>query len=387
MEQALRSHRRRATPGILTRGAVLGTRWPLLRSQRATAVGLDFGAGSFKLAQVCWGRSGPVLENFAVVPLVPGAAGEGGISKEREVAELLGLTARDLRLQQRQAGLALGGPSVLMRNLTMPIMSDAELRYAIRFEATQYLPIPEDQLVYDYATIAGAEGVPEGQRSIFLAGTRRSFVQSYTNTLARAGLRAQAAELDCLAVGRTLEFLGLIPTDAPEPFALLDVGEGGTRISIFRCGAPMLTRTIPPGLSGLRQAVIEAAQCGADEAEGHVRKHGFGLESPLWSTTERWLRGLAEAVQRSVEFFLIQHRTLRIRTVFAYGGGALLPGFAEALTAELAEGMHAGAADQPPAVQLLDLAGLMLAPAARGAIGLGPLLAAAVGSALRGGPV
>ncbi len=388
MGQALRSSRQRTASGSLPRGVVLSQRWPLLRSQAATSLGLDFGAGSLKLAQVRWGRSGPVLESFAVVPVTPGAAGEAGIGKEREIAGLLELVIRSLRLRQRRTGLVLGGPGILMRYLTLPAMSEAELRYAVRFEASQYLPIPEDQLVYDFAAVPGAGGVPENQMAVFLAGSRRSFVQSYTNTLARAGLRTQAAELDCLALGRTLETLGLIPPNSPEPFALLDVGEGGTRISIFRYGVPMFTRTLPQGLSGLRQSALEVLQSSWDEAEAGLRSGGFGLESPLWSTAERWLRAMAEAVQRSIEFFLIQHRSLRIRHVYACGGGALLPGFAQALHSELAEGMgHGEVGGEAPAVRVVDLGGLALAPGAREAAGLGAILAAAVGSALRGGPV
>lgn len=373
--------------GGLPRQAMIARRWRWWNRQDDTWVGLDFGAGSLKLAQVRMGRQGPQLETFAVMPQAAGLAGEGGIVRTDQVADDLRHMGRSLALRQRRAGVVLGGPGILMRYIAMPRTTESELRYAMRFEAAQYLPIAEDQLLYDFATVPEASGVPENQVAVFLAGTRRNLVETYINTLTLARLRTQAAELDCLAVGRALQALGYIEPQAPEPFALLDVGEAGTRITVFRFGVPMLTRTVPLGVQNLRVSVAEAQRLVPEDAETALRNSGFGPASPLLGCTERWLRGLAEAVLRSIEFFLIQHRNLRIANAFIIGGGALMPGFAQALAAELGEGIRTGAVQsEPPELRVVTLQNLKMSPGvARLSHAVGPLLIPALGSALRGG--
>jgi type IV pilus assembly protein PilM len=260
------------------------------------------------------------------------------------------------------------------------------MRSAMKFEAPQHLPIPEDQLVYDFTPVTEASGIPEHQTAVFLAGTHKKLIDSFLATMSRAGLKPAAIELDCLTVLRSLQWTGLISHHNPQPMALLDFGEMGTRISIVRFGVPMLARTIPTGLHHLRTAVADTLHVSAGEAEMALRLKGVKDDFDLAPAVEPWLNSLMESVSRSIEFFLIQNRGATLDKVFLVGGGATLSGLPEMLTSHIqgvlagrpeAEGLHV----EPVTLSGLEINADLLPKVNQ----YGPLLLGALGSALREG--
>lgn len=377
---------RTAPQAPLPSGSQVGFRWHTLARQRRTAVGIDFGAGSLKIVQIRWTRQGPRLENYAVVPIPQGIMEEGSIARPGELAELVRSAMTEMGLTQTYVGSCVGGPAILMRYINLPRVPAEEMRSAMKFEAPQHLPVPEDQLVYDFSPVPEAAGVPEHQMAVFLAGTHKKLVDSYLATLGRAGLKPTALELDCLATLRAVQWIGLVSHTSQLPLVLLDCGEVGTRISIIRFGVPMLTRTLPTGLYHLRTAVADTMQISTAEAEMALRLKGVKHDPDLAPAVEPWMSNLLESVGRSIEFFLIQNRGTTLERVFLVGGGAALPNLPEALSSHL-QGVLSDRADgENLRVQPVGLAGLDINPELLPGVNhFGPVLMTALGSALREG--
>jgi type IV pilus assembly protein PilM len=377
---------RPASRAPLPTGAQVGFRWGALARQRRTSVGIDFGAGALKVAQIRWTRQGPRLENYAYVPLPPGVMDDGALREPAEMGDMLRSTLAQMGLQQPVVGACVGGPSVLMRYINLPKVSPEEIRSAMKFEAPQHLPIPEDQLVYDFTPVPEAAGVPEHQMAVFLSGTHKKLIDSFTDTLGRAGLRPSAIELDCLAALRAVEWLGVVSHTSQLPMVLLDFGEMGTRISVMRYGVPMLSRTIPTGLHHLRTAVADTLHVSAAEAEMALRVKGVKGDPELDPAVEPWVTSLMESVGRSIEFFMIQNRGATLERVFLIGGGAAMPSLPEALTSHLQTVLDGRADAGQLRVQPVGLAGLEIQSELLPDVNnIGPMLITALGSALREG--
>jgi type IV pilus assembly protein PilM len=370
----------------LPQGASVGLKWGALARQRRTSVGINFGAGAIKVAQIRWTRQGPRLENYAVVPVPPGRMEEGAIKDPTTMADLLKSVLAEMGVTQTLVGTSVGGPNILMRYINLPKVSPDDMRNAMKFEAPQHLPIAEDQLIYDFTPVPEATGVPEHHMAVFLSGTHRKLIDSFLTTMNRAGVRPSAIELDCLTALRAVQWIGMVSHTSQLPLVLLDFGETNTQISIVRHGVPMLARTIPTGLQHLRVAVSDTLHISAGEAEMALRIKGVKPDLDLAPAVEPWLNSLMESVGRSIEFFLIQNRGANLERVFLMGGGALLPNLPEALTSYL----HGVLGGRPEAeniqVQPVGLAGLDMNPELLpGVNACGPLLMGALGSALREG--
>lgn len=371
---------------LLPPGSRLGPRWAPLAWQGRTALGLDLGGGSLKLAQVSWGRAGVRLETLAWVPLPMGAVADGVVHRPEEVAAVIRTVLRALGIRQRWATACVGGPAVLVRPLTLPALPPQELQEAMRYEAPQYLPIAADDLVYDFDVLP-SQGGAGGQVAVFLAGTHRRVAESHLSACAPAGLRLLALDLDCLCALRALAAAGHAMAAPGSALVVLDCGEEGLGLTIFYEGAPVLNRTIPGGVARLRDAVAAALDLSLPEAQSRLVAEGL-LGGAVAAGARHWLEGAAEAVGRSVEFFLIQHRGARLDRVFLTGPWAGLPGLDRSLAAYLLE--HVGPQLEDPTalrVQVADLTGLPAVPAVADLLPLaGPALVAAVGAALRGVP-
>lgn len=377
---------RPATHQPLPADSGIGFRWGALGMQRRTSVGIDFGGGTLKIAQIRWTRSGPRLENYAVVPVPPGMMQEGVIKDPGGMGELLRFSLGSMNCTQPLVGTCVGGPSILMRYINLPKVSPDEMRAAMKFEAPQHLPIAEEDLVYDFTPVPEASGVPEHQVAVFLAGTQRKLLDSFLSALGQAQVRPSAVELDCLAAHRSLEWLGLVSHTSPLPLVLADFGESATRLHIMRYGVPMLSRTIPTGITQLRTALMDTLHIPAPEAEKVLRTKGVQGDPELSGAVDPWVTDLMESVGRSLEFFLIQNRGVSLERIFLLGGGSALPNLPETLQVHLKNVLAGRPEVEQMRVQPVGLAGLDINPELLPAVNAyGPLLMPALGSALREG--
>lgn len=384
MSQAERS--RNNSQDLLPAGADIGFRWGLFSSQGKTRVGVDLGAGHLKLVQVRWTRNGPRLENYAICPLPPGMVLEGAVVSPDHLGDVLKIVVEALGLRQPLVGCSVGGPAIMLRYITMPRVGNEEMRAAMKYEAPQHLPIPEEQLIYDFYRLPDSQEIPEHQVSVFLVGTQKRLIQGHLDSIFRAGLRADAVEIDCLALLRSLEWMGAVPHDSPQPSVILDFGEMGTRIAIMRHGVPMLSRTVPTGISHLRTAIADSLGITLYDAERALRMKGVEEDEELAPAVGPWLDSLAEAIGRSVEFFLIQHRGARLEKIFLSGGGTMLLGLAREMTLRLAPVVGLRTDGEPVVVEEVELQGIEINPALLPHVNsAGPLLLTALGSALREG--
>lgn len=372
--------------GGLPDGAVIGRRWRLWQRQRASSVGLDIGAGSLKLVQVGWRRGRPRLENLAVVPLTPGAIEEGLVAWIDDVGQILRRTVAALGQRQRQVGFSVGSQAVLTRWFSLPELDRAELADAVRWEIPHHFP-GHDNMIYDFTAVPEARTADEEGCPILVVGAQRRLVDGYLQVARAAGLQPQVIEPDCLATLRALQWTGRIEPAAAEPLVIIDLGRVGTRLSIVRYCLPVLARTISLGTAGLAEMVAHQLEAAVGVVEQRICAEGLLPGSAVAVAAEPWLNQMVEAVARSIEFFVVQHRGVYVERVFLAGGGALLPGMAEALAERVSRTLGQRVAGAPPCqVEVADLGRLEMAPGlAAAAAARGPALAAALGAALREG--
>lgn len=373
---------------VLPPGSRLGPRWGVAAWQGRTAVGLDLGGGSLKLVQLSWNRQAARVETFAWVPLPAGSLEEGVITNPAELGALLRAVWTHLGIRQRNVIACVSGLGVMMRPVQMPAVGPAELKEAMVYEAPQYLPIAEADLVMDYALLDRDDAVPEGQMMVFLAGTHRRLVRSYLDACAQARLRLDVLEVECLSGLRALSGTGRIHAGTWQALAVLECGELSFGLTIYRRGIPVLTRTIPGGMAELRATVAEELGLPVADAQGRILSEGLAPDGLVAACAQAWLRPAIEAVARSVEFFLIQHRGTALERMYLYGPWAQTPHLSAVLQFHLTEtlGSRAGGTE-PFRVQVADLAGFPMSPGVEmAAHAAGPALLAALGAALRGVP-
>jgi type IV pilus assembly protein PilM len=338
--------------------------------------GLDIGTYSVKLL-----TSTPVVGGarhaLAEQPLPPlDGDPERGHAPEvvaRAVSDCLtqvGLSPRGLR------GVTLGiaGPDVILKQITLPLLDDAEVGPALRFEARKHLPFDLQGMLLDYQVLARLPS--EKRLSVLLAAVSQERLQRQCAPLKMLGLEADIVDAVPLALTNAI---GHGAEKDRDPLVLIDIGHTASHLTMWQKGEPYFMRRLDFGGRTLTRAIGSGAGMEPEEAEewklaAGADEPGFRVD---WDSIEmravlECLRvELAEELRRSFAFYRTMGRLPDPLRLWVSGGSARLPGLAARLS------------------ELLDVPVLLFDPLelvgaeARGARMAGPQFATAYGLALR----
>src|SRR3954453_12353974 len=102
-------------------------------------VGLDIGSSGIRAAELSAGRT-PTLVKAGVVPLAPGAVESGTVRNPLVVTDAIRKLWHDQRIKSKDVCLGIGSGSVLVRQLELDWMPQADLKKALRYQVADLLP-------------------------------------------------------------------------------------------------------------------------------------------------------------------------------------------------------------------------------------------------------
>jgi type IV pilus assembly protein PilM len=291
-------------------------------------IGLDVGHGSIKAVSLTGRRRSSLL--FAgLIELSPP---ETAVAGSRISAGLSSL-GQEYQLARQPVAACFTQRALLINYLSMPAIPDQELVEALRWEAKKHFSCAIDELVIDYL-IVGREGGAEGNTvDVVLVAGERAALMADLEPLKQAGLKVVAIDATPLA------WIAEIQRRAPELLegnvALVDLGAGKVDINLVRNGALRMTRRVAGGGQGITDAI--ARELGVSASSAELLKRQIGLENPRQALEQARADRFAEVikqevnrlileVQRSIEFYRVEHRQSALQRLLLGGGTSLLRG-------------------------------------------------------------
>jgi type IV pilus assembly protein PilM len=341
-----------------------------------TLVGLDVGSNTIKVAEVARAGRDFRIARAAVVPTPSGAVLEGAVANTEAVRDAVSSAFQQAGIRNRRVNTALGGKAVVVREIQLPAMPDEELAHAVRFEAERYLPVPSDNLAVDYHIVEKAKQGQRERTEVLFVAARRDVVDGYVGVLQQAGVTPEVMEVTSFALIRAFQ------REAGDGAILIaDLGAESTDLVVVENGRLRLSRTVPLGGNMLTRAVSAAldlepaaAQIVKEEKGSALLGRGFPEDPTVARVAEAIapvIGDILTEVRRSVEFFHSRATGQQIRKAVLVGGTARLPNLPALFADELGLPVELGDV-------LVGMPGAHVPPEA------GPVIAAAVGLALRG---
>src|SRR5207237_317147 len=139
-------------------------------------LGLDVGTSAVRVVEVVL-SSPPAVSRVGEVPLPPGAVRDGEVIDAAAVGAAITELWRQTGLRSRDVRVGLTGSRVVVRVIDMPAMPDEELAGAVRFSASDHIPIPLEEAVLDHAVLEPAPPAEPGgppQVQVLLVAAYRS---------------------------------------------------------------------------------------------------------------------------------------------------------------------------------------------------------------------
>jgi type IV pilus assembly protein PilM len=312
----------------------------LRKAPAKTLVGLDIEPGRIAAAEVS--ANGSVrLERAATIDLPVGAVRDGEVVDVPTVTDALQQLWSEHKGLGREVRIGVANAKIVVRTLDLPPVNGSEIDAVVRQVVADELPMPMESAVLDYEAVGLVE-TPAGPRQrVVVVAARREMVEAAVAAASAAGLKTRGVDLSAFAMIRILG--GRRKTDSG---LYLSIG-GMANLAVVVDGVCTFTRVTGAGLEGMGIELAERRSLTVAHARMWLRH--VGLERDLAeidgdpeiladarAVLVLGTRRLAGDIRASLEF----HRTqavagAEVERAVLTGAAVAVPGFAEALGAEL----------------------------------------------------
>jgi type IV pilus assembly protein PilM len=305
-----------------------------LLARPRNAIALDIGSSHVKLLELDRDRSGRHrLKHFGVAPVPPEAIVDGAfMNTSAIVATIKELVARH-RVKTREVIVGVAGNSVIIKRISLPLMTQEELEESITWEAEQYIPFDVNDVNID-AHILKGQADEAGQMDVLLVAARKELINEYQSLVLEAGLKPAVIDVAAFALENQFSLNYDVPS---EPTALVNVGASSINLNVLRNGVSAFTRDIGMGGRAYTEEIQRAMNVSYEEAEAF--KVGGGDQdraAVVPEEVERVLSTVSETlaaeIHRSLDFFLSTSGGGALSQLYLSGGAATTPGLLGALS-------------------------------------------------------
>ena len=283
-------------------------------------VGLDIGSSAIKLVELKKKGGEYVIEKLGFSPLSLEAIVDGAVMDATMVVDTIGGLINRLGVKNPNFGISVSGHAVIIKRITLPVMSMDELKESIQWEAESYIPfnINDVNLSYQYL---GDEG--DGQNmSVLLVASKKDKVTDYTSVVTQAGKTVVLVDVDAIALQNCYEVCrGLNPS---EVVALINIGASVMNFNILAGGQSMFWRDVSFGGNQYTEAIMKELNLSFEQAEALKKGENVGghtMESviPIFNAvTEE----LSAEFRKTLDFYRSSTQKEKIDRIILSGGSS-----------------------------------------------------------------
>lgn len=281
-------------------------------------VGIDIGSSSIKILELRKKGDEFFAEKIGYSTLSSEAIVEGAIMDAAMVVETISGLLNQLNIKNPNVGISISGHSVIIKKISLPIMSQEELAESIKWEAESYVPfnIEEVNLSYQYL---GDE--PDGQNmSLLLVVAKKDKVSDYTSVITQCGKTPVLVDVDAFSLQNCYEAIYGVPSS--EKVALINIGASVMNFNVLVDGQSSFWRDITFGGNQYTEAIMKEFSLTAEQAEAlkkgeAVAGHSFEEIIPICNlVTEE----LSNELRKTLDFCCSSLQIEKVDKIVLSGG-------------------------------------------------------------------
>ena len=315
---------------------------------------------------------------------------DGAVADPALVSDTVSQLLDSLKLRRANVASALSGHAVIVKRLSLPSMSAAELTEAIPWEAEQYIPFDLADVQLDYQVVgskqpttdkkdkkgAADDGGDKSGLDVLLVAARKDRIDDRAGVIAQSGRRPVVIDVEAFALANAYQMN--YPERTDPLTALVHVGRHVTVVCLLERGEPIFTRDISAGGQTHLEALLkEFGPVGVDELAARRMLNGQYPSDVSADQVAGVLRDasaqLVVEIRKTVDFYKATSPIDRLSRLVLSGGAWEAVGLVDLLASEF------GAP-----VDVFDpFRRVTRSNRSAGADGVGPSYAVAVGLAMR----
>ncbi|GIG54621.1 type IV pilus assembly protein PilM [Demequina activiva] len=301
-------------------------------------VAIDVGATVVRVAEVELRggddpRAGAALTAYAERALPAGVMREGQVEEPGAFSSAVKEALSAAKVKPKKAILAIGHPSVVVREVDVPTQSMSEVRASLAFHVQDSLPMAVDDALLDFYPSVEIETQSGPMLRGLLVAAPREFVRGLISGLDEAGIGPARIDHKAFALWRGTVRGELMTSNV----ATVDVGAETTTVVVSQHGSPRLVRVLPQGGSDATKAIASAFKGASIDAEALKFQIGMnpnvGTEQrPVAEAVAHVMSPLIDSIRNTLVYFASSNPGAGAERIVLSGGGAYMAGFGQALS-------------------------------------------------------
>lgn len=306
----------------------------MLFNRSKPVVGLDIGSSAVKAIELKRSGKGYKVTAIGVEPLPPDSIVDGAIIDAGVVTDAVRRLLQSPRFKAKDVAASLSGNSVIVKKISLPVMSDADLAESIHWEAEQYIPFDIQDVNLDYQILT-PPAERTGTMEVMLVAAKKDKIADYTGVVSGVGKTPVVVDVDAFALQNAFEVN--YAEDQGKVVALVNAGASAININLVSGGTSLFTRDVSLGGNSFTEAVQKELGLPFEGAED--AKRGLPVEGVRADDVTPVLHAVMENVlleiERTFDFYKATSASDRIDKVMVSGGTSLVEHFGDALRERL----------------------------------------------------
>lgn len=277
-------------------------------------MGFDIGGSSLKVA-LLRGSKARVWQ----IRLPANMVDENGvIALPHAFVQFLKQTKKELSLPHAQAALVLPSAQTICRFVTMPRMTEEQLKLNLPYEFSDFVQDTGDQYHCDYALCEPTEGEDEESIPMMVAAASKRTLGEYAEMFAQAGIKLRTMLPQEMALLRLCGERGA----GAEEFCFVDLGHQFTRVTAVKGDRVQATRQIALGGRNLDAAI--SRELGTNPYLSNTYKTTDFQDVLTLPAVMELCDRIAVEILKVINFYRFTYRSSNLDGVYLVGGGAAL---------------------------------------------------------------
>jgi type IV pilus assembly protein PilM len=226
--------------------------------------------------------------------------------------------------------IAVPGQNSFTRFVKLPPVEPKRIPDIVKFEATQQIPFPIDEVIWRWQTFIDADS-PDVEVGIF--AMKRSDVNNVLEHFSDVQMPVDMVQMAPLALFNFMRYDEQVSAEGAT--LLADVGADKTDL-VVSDGGKLWTRTIQIGGNNFTEALVRSFKLSFAKAESLKRSaasHKYARQ--VFQAMRPVFADLVQEIQRSIGFYTSTHREARFKRLVGLGNGFRLPGLQKFLEQNL----------------------------------------------------
>lgn len=314
------------------------------RRKPSSFLGVDIGTTSIKVVQLGSDGKDIKLENYAFLEdkdyLKIGGSNNLKILDAQIVKDLTEIK-KEAKITSNNVIMSIPISSAFSSVISLPNMPEDEISKAINYQAMQYIPIPIDEVVFDWSVINAKDEngnynkkklKPQNKIKVLLVAIPKEITEKYTTIASALNLKLIALETESFSLARSL--VG----DEKGAFTIVDIGNKMMNATVVENGYVLASHSAF-GMGGkeITKAISYGFNVDFRRAEELKKSIGLNFSGPQKKVSEIILPTIniiISEVKKMNEAYAKNNKKT-IKKIIVTGGTSNLPGLIKYFSDEL----------------------------------------------------